>query len=268
MRPAAAVLVSLILAGSEPAQEPAVSYVASVKRNRDTQPRGGSEYSPGGRFTATAITVQTLIRLAYVVLDLQVVGAPGWMATDRFDITAKSDDNPAPGQAALLQALLKDRFQLEVHRETRQMAEFALAVANKEQKLGPGLVRSDFDCAAYRNAPHPPPEPGRTAPCSGRISRNAISARSISMDQLASSLTPFVRRLTMNRTGLTGGFDVELSWTPEPPTGAAPPDPSRDDTPGGSIFSALQEQLGLKLVSERGAVEVLVIDRLQAPSEN
>ena len=267
MRAAAVVLVSVLFAAGVSAQAPAVSYVASVKRNREAQPRGGSEYSPGGRFTATAITVQSLIRLAYGVLDIQVAGAPVWVSSDRFDITAKSDDNPAPPQAALLQTLLKDRFQLQVHRETRQMPEFALVVANKEQKLGPALIRSDSDCAAYRRAGHPPPEPGRTAPCSERISRNAISARSISMDQLASSLTPFVRRLTVNRTGLTGGFDIELNWTPEP-TAAGTPDPSSDDNSGGSIFSAIQEQLGLKLVSERDAVEVLVIDRLQAPSEN
>jgi len=257
-----------MLAGSAPAQAPKVSYVASVKRNREAQPRGGSEYSPGGRFTATAITVQTLVRLAYGVQSFQIVGAPGWLATDRFDISAKSDDIPAPAQTALLQTLLKDRFQLEVRRETRQMPVFALVVANKEQKLGPALIHSDFDCAAYLNAPHPLPEPGRTAPCSARISRNAISARSMSMDQLASSLAPIVRRPIVNRTGLTGGFDVELTWTPETQTGGAAQDPLSDDTSGGSIFSALEEQLGLKLISERGPVEVLIIDRLQPPSEN
>ena len=266
MKTGAVVLVSVLFAGVR-LEAQTVSYVASVKRNRDAQPRGGSEYSPGGRFTATAITVQALFRLAYGVQSFLVVGAPGWVSSDRFDIIAKSDDVPAPPQAALLQALLKDRFQLEVRRETRQMPVFALVLAGKEQKLGPALVHSDFDCAAYLGGPHPPPEAGRTAPCSGRISRNAISARSISMDQLASNLAPIVQRLTLNHTGLAGGFDVELTWTPEP-AAAAPPDPLRDDGPGGSIFSALQDQLGLKLVSERGPVEVLIIDRLQQPSEN
>jgi uncharacterized protein (TIGR03435 family) len=145
---------------------------------------------------------------------------------------------------------------------------FALVLSGKEQKPGPALVHSDFDCAAYLGGPHPLPEPGRTAPCSGRISRNAISARAISMDQLALSLAPIVQRMTMNRTGLTGGFDVELTWTPEPPAAGAPPEALRDETQSGSIYSALQDQLGLKLAPERGPVEVLVIDRLQPPSEN
>lgn len=252
------------------AQGPALSsfsYVASVKSSQQT--RGGSEYSPGGRLTATAITVRTLLRLAYRIQDHQLIGAPDWLSTKRFDISAKVEDNPPPSQQRLLQALLRDRFGLVVHRETRQLPTFALMLARSDGKPGPQLTRSNFDCAAYRQGPHPPPELDRTSPCSMRINRGALSGRSISMAQLATALAPFVQRFTVDRTGLSGGFDVELKWTPEPANAATFASPAPAPTePGLSIFAALQEQLGLKLVSEKGPVDALLIDHVAEPSGN
>src|SRR4051794_34858235 len=106
-----------------------VSFVASIKPNNSVEPRGLSEFGPGGRFTATAITVRTLLRNAYRTQDYQLVGAPSWFSTKRFDIEAKSDDTPAPTQQALLRALLADRFKLAVHNETREMSIFSLVLA-------------------------------------------------------------------------------------------------------------------------------------------
>ncbi len=249
-----------------PVSAQAISYVASVKLNNAVDARTLSEYSPGGRFTATAITLGNLLRIAWRVHGYQVVGAPAWLATRRYDIAAKVDDVPPPSQQLLLRALLKDRFKLAVHNETREMSRLALVLARSDGRLGPQLTKSSFDCAAYMAGPHPPPEPGRTPPCATRIGPTAMSGKAISMAQLATSLSPFVNRYTVDKTGLAGAFDVELTWTPDP----APPDigtaPPSDTGP--SIFTAIQEQLGLKLVSEKGPVDVLVVDRVEEPSEN
>lgn len=246
---------------------PDFSYVASVKPSKET--RGGSEYAPGGRLTATAITVRTLVRLAYRVQDYQLAGAPEWLSRERFDISAKAEANPPPSQQLLLQALLRDRFGLMVHRETRQLPTFALMLARSDEKLGPQLTRSNFDCAAYLQGPHAPPQPDRISPCSMRINRGTLSGRAISMAQLANALAPFVQRFTTDKTGLSGGFDVDLTWAPEPNSAtAASPLPGQSATAGPSIFSALQEQLGLKLASEKGPVDVWVVDRVAEPSAN
>jgi uncharacterized protein (TIGR03435 family) len=145
---------------------------------------------------------------------------------------------------------------------------FALVLAGSQGRLGPGLTRSSFDCAAYMAGPHGPPEPGRTPNCATRINVGTLSGREIAMTQLATSLAPFVGRFTVDKTGLTGGFDVELTWMPEQlssnTTGSALP--AAPDLSGPSIFTAVQEQLGLKLISERGSVEVFVIDHLEEPS--
>lgn len=236
-----------------------ISYVASVKRNNDPGARTISEYSAGGRFSATAVTVASLLRIAYRIQPYQLVGAPAWIAERRYDIAAKVDDTPAPSQQVFLQALLRDRFQLDVRRETREMPILALRVARADGRLGPGLVKAAFDCAAYLGAPHPPPEPGKTPPCATRINMGFLSGKAIPMARLASSLAPFVDRFVVDRTELAGGFDVELTWTPDGP---------QSDAAGPSIFTALQEQLGLKLVADKGPVEVVVVNRVVEPGEN
>ena len=273
---AAAIAIGLGNADASQAQSPSAiaqpfSYVASVRLNNAADARGFSEYLPGGRLTATAITVRELLRIAYRIQPYQLVGAPAWISARRYDIAAKVEDSPPPSQQALLRVLLKDRFKLVVHNETRELAIFALVLARSDGKPGPQLTRSAFDCAAYRAGPHAPPEPGRTPNCATRINAGALSGKAIPMTQLATSLAPFVNRFTVDRTGLTGGFDVDLTWTPEPVSSNIAGDQApgtAPDSSGPSIFTALQEQLGLKLVSERGPVNVLVVDRLEGPSEN
>jgi uncharacterized protein (TIGR03435 family) len=196
-----------------------------------------SEYSPGGRFTATAITVDSLIRSAYRIQGYQLVGAPGWFSTKRYDISAKADESPAPTQQTLLRALLKDQFKLVVHDETREMPVFGLVLSRSDGRLGPKLVKSDSDCAA----------------CGARSNSGSFSGKAVPISQLAASLGFFAGRFVIDRTALTGGYDMELTWTP-------------DDSDGPSLFTALQEQLGLKLVPERGPVSVLVVDRAAEPA--
>ena len=259
-------------AQSSPAGSSPISYVSSVRLNTAVEPRGFSEYSPGGRLTATAITVGYLLRIAYRIQDYQLIGAPAWFDTRRYDIAAKADDNPPPSQQVFLQALLKDRFKLALHNETRELPTFALELARSDGRLGPKLQKSDFDCAAYTAAPHPFLEPGQTPACATRINFGMLSGKSIAMTRLATSLAPFAGRFTIDKTGLAGSFDVELTWAPEQvqsgatTVGAA--GPAQSDSSGPSIFTAIQDQLGLKLVSEKGPVDVLVVDHAEEPSGN
>jgi len=227
------------------------SYVASVRPNNSAEPRTLVEYSPGGRLTATAVTVRALLRTAYRVQDYQIAGAPAWIATKRFDIAAKVDDTPPPTNQIFLQTLLADRFGIVVHNETRELPTFALVLA--KSKPGPQLIRSDFDCAAYAAGPHPLPVPGKTPDCAARANMGSYSGKAIALSQLAASLGAFAERFTVDKTGLSGRFDVELTW---------------DDASGLSLFTALQEQLGLKLVAEKGPVPVLVVDRAAEPLGN
>jgi uncharacterized protein (TIGR03435 family) len=238
-----------------------ISYVASVKPNNSAEARGFSEYHPGGRFSATAVSVRVLIHIAYRNQDYQLVGGPAWFSTKRYDIAAKVDDNPPPSQEVFLRALLADRFELAVHNETRQLPIFALVPARSDGRLGQHLTKSDFDCAAYMAAPHALPDAQRTPACGTRINIGMLSGKSIAMTQLATSLIPFVGRFTIDRTGLAGRFDVELTWTPEQVS-------ESPETAGPSIFTAIQEELGLKLAAERGPVDVLIVDRAKEPSEN
>jgi uncharacterized protein (TIGR03435 family) len=263
MRRAAGIVTTAVVAVTALAQSTAVvSYVASVKPNNAADARTISEYSPSGFLNATAITVRTLLRTAYRVQDFQITGAPGWLATKRFDIAARAEGSPPPSQQALIQALLKDRFGLAVHNETRESEVFSLVAARNDGKLGPKLVKSDFDCDAYLATPRSPADMARTGlRCAYRSNPGDFTGYAIQMAQLAQVLSFFAGRPVSDKTGLAGRFDVELQWMPD--TAAAP-----GDAAGPSLTTALQEQLGLKLVSEKGPVNMLVVDHVAEPSAN
>jgi uncharacterized protein (TIGR03435 family) len=176
----------------------------------------------------------------------------------------------------MIRALLADRFKLAVHNETQQLPIYALALARGDGRLGPNLHRSETDCNALlaaargRGALPPASQPGEPMPCGMRIGPGAMSMGAASLSQFANSLSMFVGRVVLDRTGLTGMFDANLTWTPDQmpqrPPGA--PEPPPIDPNGPSIFTAVQEQLGLKLDSQKGPVDVLVIDRVEHPVEN
>lgn len=244
--------------------QPAVSYVASVKPNNAADARTLSEYSPTGFLNATAITVSSLLRTAFRVQDFQVVGAPGWLAAKRYDISARADGTPPPSQQILVQALLKDRFKLAVHNETRESDVFALVLAKTDGRLGSQLVKSDFDCDTYLNTPRSPAELARNGiRCAARSNTGSFSGKAIPIGQLAAVLSYFMGRPVTDKTGLAGRFDVELTWTPDSARVAAP-----GDTSGPSLTTAIQEELGLKLVSEKGPVNMLIVDHVEEPSAN
>ncbi len=147
------------------------------------------------------------------------MGAPGWFSTKRYDISAKADDTPAPTQQTLLRALLKDQFKLVVHDETREMPEFALVLARNNGRPGPKLVKSDFDCAAYAASAHPPPRAGGTPICGARSNTGVFTGKSVAISQLATSLGFFAGRFVVDKTGLAGGYDMDLTWTPDEAVG-------------------------------------------------
>jgi bla regulator protein blaR1 len=269
--------------------------VASVKPNKSRDGERGLDLAPGGRFTATYATLRDLITLAYQLPnghlrhDSQIVGGPRWINSDRFDIVAKADpgragvvaNRPAgavrPGDVdaidqfrLTLRKLLGDRFQLTVHHEMRQLPVYALVVARRDGKLGPELHKVDVDCAAqYENGRRPsPPGPGQAA-CGGftGLGPGRMAGHGVTMAMLATSFPGSVGRIVVDRTKLSGVFDLNLTWTPDqlPPQG----DPGSHAPPpadGPSIFAAVQEQLGLKLDPQRSPVDVLVVDRAEHPT--
>jgi uncharacterized protein (TIGR03435 family) len=274
--------------GASPSPENLAFEVASVKQNKSGDGRAGLFGQPGGRFNATNIPLRLLIRNAYQLQDFQLVGAPDWIASTRFDIVAKAagELTPAPPgtpgpMQMMLRTLLADRFKLKVHRETRELPIYALLVARSDGKLGPQLRPASVDCAALAAArgrggpPLAPPQPGERPMCGMRIGPGVMSGGGFPLSQLAVTLSQFAQRVVVDRTGLTGNFDLDLTWTPDqipqgPPGGGPPgaPPPPPIDPNGPSLFTAVQEQLGLKLDSQRGPVEVLVIDSVEQPTED
>lgn len=264
--------------------------VASVKPNNSGDGRVMFANQPGGRFTATNVTLKLLIRNAYQLQDFQIVGGPSWINSDHFDIVAKAEegtpletpslDRTGPTRIQLMiRALLAERFQLAVHNENRELPIYALVLARSDGRLGPELRKSEVDCNAMFAArgragmpppPGPPPQPGERLPCGIRIGPGTMTIGGAPLSQLGNAMANFLGRTVLDKTGLAGNYDANLTWTPDQmpqrPPGA--PEPPPIDPNGPSIFTAVQEQLGLKLDSQKGPVAVLVIDRAERPKEN
>jgi uncharacterized protein (TIGR03435 family) len=264
--------------------------VASIRPSQKTvEPRASVSIQPGGRFVATGTTVKTLIRTAYRLQEFQVISGPDWINTDGFDIVAKAPDGATPDQALLMVGpLLSDRFKLRFRREMRELPIYSLVMAGRDSRLGP-QIRVSTTCSipavpsngAASPPPPPPSDDGRGAPpppvagqrpsCGLKMSPGRIQAEGITAARLASTLVPLVGRSVADRTGLIGQFDLTLDWAPESNSSAFTASAGRSPTPGlpgptGSIYTALQEQLGLKLESTRGPVDVLVIDHVERPT--
>lgn len=234
--------------------------VASVKANNSGS-RASSCCGGPGRLAGTNVTLGMLINIAYKVQDFQVVGVPAWVNSDRYDIEAKPpEDSPAKQnqqivQGPMLQALLEDRFKLAVRREIMDLPIYELTVAKSGAKLRAGACNA-------RDANSPPVRQGPSDCGFSVMDNNMIRATQIDMDRFVTMLTFWVRRTVVDKTGFKGGFDVDLKWNPD----EAATITGTDTAP--SIFTAIQEQLGLKLESARGPVDVLVIDSVSKPTEN
>lgn len=256
--------------------------VASIKPNRSGVVSLARRTQPGGRYAATGITLNGLITFAYQLKPQQLSGLPEWGDSEHFDIEAKAQGNPTMEQIWLMiQSLLADRFRLVVHYETRQLPMFAL-VLSKVGKSGPQLQRHSDDTKCTDPSAGPPPAAFRSdaglpsAPCggfsgSGGAGSLGIAGQKITMDMLAGVLSRQLDRVVVNQTELSGFFDESLEFAP-PPRQFGPQlgaDTSASDSSGPpSIFTALQDQLGLKLEATKGPVDVLVIDHVEEPTPN
>jgi uncharacterized protein (TIGR03435 family) len=253
--------------------------VASVKESAPDLtrlPRPGLA-SPG-RFGMDHASLRFLVTYAYGPLfDFQLMGGPGWQTSRYFDIHATTERAAPPDEMRLmLRTLLEERFQLRVHTETREMPIYALVVA-RDGRLGANIRPSAIDCndpaviAKRRTLDLTQGVPCMIMPVTSRVpGGSTLRANGVSMEVLANFLPGVTGRLIQDRTGLGGLYDWELTYDrgvasppAQPPDGGVPPVPSLPQGP--ALTTALQEQLGLKLESTRGPVEVLVIDSAALP---
>jgi uncharacterized protein (TIGR03435 family) len=197
----------------------------------------------------TGVTVKMLLSFAYRVRDFQIVDGPDWINADRYDIQAKAEDGVTDDMALCTQSLLEDRFQLKMHRDTRDLPVYELAVA-------PGGVKMRL------SADQSLPQRGGTVqqtPADYRLRGNNVS-----LAYLIYTISEQVGRFILNTTDLKRGlYDIDLQWRDNGTADSAPA-----DALGPSIFTALLEQLGLRLVAAEGPVEVIVIDSVQKPTVN
>lgn len=265
------------LQAQTPVNKPNPAFeVASVKPNVSGALRVSIQALPGGRFTAINAPLRALIRNAYQLQDFELSGGPTWLDSDRFDIAAKADGEATPEQIRLmLRTLLSERFDLQLHRETRELPIYALVLARRDGQTGPALRRSKSDCAASAplqdvlgiTPPSVPPDPDATCGVFGPAPGGRARFRGVTIQVLARFLSPPVRRPVFDRTGLTGYFDADLEMTAE--FGPPPPPPGVvdqvDRSSLRSIFTAIQDGWGLKLDAERGPVDITIVDRVEQP---
>jgi bla regulator protein blaR1 len=233
--------------------------VAAIK---PSQPAGGDRQFSGfqtlggGRFNTVNTSVRMMIAFAYNIKDYQLSGGPGWANSENYDITAKAESNATEAQFRLmLQALLKDRFKLALRHETKDAPIYELVVAKGGSKL-----QEDATSAKLRM---------------GMTGRGRITAQKAPITAFLSTLGMLTGRPVVDKTGLTSTYAFTLEWTPDPAEGG-PPGPVNPqgqetvppDTNGPSLFTALQEQLGLRLQSAKGPVDSLTIESVERPSEN
>ena len=286
---AAAAVVPLRAAVQAPVtvQDPATlpSFdVVSIKENKSGDVMQGSRRQPG-RIIITNVPLRLSIINFFGLQPQQLIGGPEWIDSARYDITAQfAGEVPLaePGTVGPLQLMMQrvfaERFKLAVHTETREIPVYELTLARSDRVLGAKLKPAATDCEAVMNAMlksaregGPPPTAGPQLPdgrpaCGMRFGPGSrLVAGGTSMAALARSMSNPAGRIVVDKTGLIGAFDFELEFTTDP-VGGQPPAVSDTNLP--SLFTALEEQLGLKLVPERRPVEVLVIDRVERPTEN
>ena len=228
---------------------------------------------PGDRVSIVNVSLRVLMQSAYRLNADRIVGGPSWIGNDRFDINAKAEAPTSQDQLELmLRTLLADRFKLAVHVETRDEAIYALVMSRSDHKLGPNLHPAAADCATLRAKAPPGPPPNGFGPCGnvGGMPPGTQNARGFDSGVLAGLLSREAGRKVVDKTGLTGNFDWDLKWTPQA-FQERPFDRQRFptvDPDGPSIFTAVQEQLGLKLESQQAKGEFLIIDRVEHPTED
>jgi len=214
---------------------------ASIKVNNSGERRTSMRFLPGGRIEATNRTLTLLIQTAFEVQPFQIVAGPSWIDTDRFDVTATANADVTSSQArSMIKALLADRFKLQWHTERREAPVYVMRIARPDGRPGDGLTKAAAD-----------------AKSGFRESDGTLTTERTTMSALAKELTGYAGRPIVDETGLAGEWALTVNWTPDVGGG---------DASLPSIFTAMREQLGLKLEPTRGLMDVLVIDRADKPS--
>ena len=283
--PFAAIVISVLIAEIAVAQQPAfvVTSIKATQRVPEKKPIGtGSATNTGGviepprgdRVMARGATTHTLVRYAFgdvgsnghIVRPLEpgrLIGGPDWMNTAMFDIDARMD-TPSRGPAertVMMRHLLEERFGLRAHRETRELPVFELVLAHPDHRLGPQLHELTTPCVPIVDT-----VAHEQVPCAVRTGPGRLTGHGVAMAAVATYLSPVVGRVVIDRTGLTGRFDVALTFAPTPGAVFEAKAALPGDAP--SVFAALQEQLGLRLGAVRAPVDVVVIDRVERPTAN
>jgi uncharacterized protein (TIGR03435 family) len=285
---AALVIPVVVAAQSAP---PRLQFeVASIKRHADGDRGGSGRTMPDGTLVRTNQPLIAMLGAAYPSESGEYLNVPDWVRTERYDIIAKPPaDTGGLSRASTAYAALQrerwrnlftDRMKLAVHDETREEAIYELVVARDDRKLGPNL-ESRPDCIAEAQAaraggaPAAPPQP-RTGPpseseimqgCGGLFGPGRMLIGGTTMARFAAQLRGVAGRYVEDKTGLDGWYSIQLRFAQQAPrtnadAGAADP----GDAP--EIFTALQEQLGLKLQPARKALQVVVVDHIERPTEN
>ena len=237
--------------------------VVSIKRNVSGAFPVGPEARRGGSFVAINATLERIVRFAYDLPDYRIVGGADWVRRDRFDVEARAGlDASSEDIQRMVRALMTDRFQLLIRREQREATIYTLLLARSDKKPGPNLRPSAADCVK-------PVGRGETmeemrTPNGGVSTQRTCAPIAVLVSSLATALQAPVD----DKTALTGLWDSELSYTAERRRNADAAAIARDPNDAPALFTALQEQLGLKLESERGPVDVLVIESAVQPTEN
>ena len=248
---AGAVALSAQQAPPVPAGETASFEVASVKPNKSGASNAVPPSRANGSYSVSNVALKSIIANAYEVRIFQIAGDPAWLTSERFDIIARGrEGTPDRLRPAMLRTLLAERFKLAAHFETREQQVYALVLARSDGRPGPQLKPSSPSAGGAKSGLV-------TTSVDNGVAR--IQGSRVPLDNFALVLSSSVfSRRVIDRTGLGGEFDLDLRFTPESSTAVAPEFPS--------IFAAVQEQLGLKLQSERAPVPVLVIDSVDRPS--
>ena len=261
-------------------QSNAAFDVTSVKPNNSASGMLRVVPSANGGMLFENITVGTLVRMSYQLQDNQIVGGPKWLFEDRFDVVGSG---AAPGRDGTpfekMKALLADRFKLVTHVETREQSMYALVLARRDGTFGEKMKPSTSDCTpagpnGRGRGQAAVPAPGERPKCGFMIGPGQLLVGGQTMASFATTLSRFVGGIVVDKTNLTGTYDIELSYAPDPAINVAgrdfPPQPGGQPPvasgDAASIFSAVQEQLGLKLDAMKGPVDVLVIDSAEKPS--
>jgi uncharacterized protein (TIGR03435 family) len=238
---------------------------ASIKPNLSKEPGIMRKPTPGRAFYGNA-PVHIIVEEAYSTRPDRILNYPAWVDNEKFDITATYSPDQQRQVRQMLQTLLEERFALRVHREMREMAVYELVKARADGQLGPRMRPSTANCV---------PQPGERSPCTLMIQEGRFRGTGTGWgngEVLSLNIGVWDRPI-IDRTGLSGAFDIDLEWTPDPGQSRSTDSAARAAaavaaTPGErtSIFTALQEQLGLRLQPTRASLEVLVIDKLERPT--